>query len=153
MVFNCKSELELDDVAEKVIEIANNFKFKTAFVVGLYGDLGSGKTTFIKRLAKKLNILEIVTSPTFVLQKKFEIQNPSDIFSGREYKNIYHLDVYRVESEEEMSSLRWFETINNSENIVLVEWANLIENVLPEKILKLEFSVVDENTRRVEIIE
>jgi len=145
--FTCSKEEDLNGVVEVVLERAKNFKDDTAFVVGLYGNLGSGKTTFTKYLAKALNIDDTITSPTFVLQKNFNI-DPAKI---DRFKKLFHLDVYRLESEKELGALCWLEIINNPENIVLIEWPDIVEKAMPENILKLGFTFINETTREVEI--
>lgn len=144
MKFVCDSEEKLDDVVEEVLKRIK--KDKHAIVIGLYGDLGSGKTTFTKHLAKKLDITETVTSPTFILQKRFEI----DFYS---FKNLYHIDMYRFEDENELKCLNWQETIDNPENIVVVEWPDRVENMIPDHVLRLYFTTIDETTREVEVVE
>jgi tRNA threonylcarbamoyladenosine biosynthesis protein TsaE len=121
MIWNCLGTEELKQVAREVLQRADGFTEDSAFVVGLVGDLGSGKTTFMKNLAAEVGIKEDVTSPTFVLQKRFEIPNPSQ------------------------------NTISNPNNIIFVEWADLISESLPPHTLKMKFSVVDEKTRKIEI--
>jgi len=146
MKFSCSNEDELDKVVEVVLEKAQGFDENTAFVVGLYGNLGSGKTTFTKHLAKALNIPETITSPTFVIQKNFNID------LGR-FKKLFHFDMYRLESEDELRTLCWQEVISGAENIVLIEWPNIVNNALPEKLLELKFEFIDKSTREVEILE
>lgn len=148
----CDSEEKLIQVAEKVIEFAKQHVDSAAgnaFVVGLSGDLGSGKTTFTKQFAKILGIDETITSPTFVIQKNFDISFPE----LDEFKKLFHLDVYRIESDSELASIGWQEMISNPENIVLIEWPEIVAGSLPENVLNIKFTFIDDKTREVEIIE
>ena len=80
-----------------------------AVVIGLQGELGSGKTRFVQGFAKGLGIRQRLTSPTFVLMKK--------------YKNLYHIDCYRLNKPKDLLDLDFKEIIDDSQNIVVVEWA------------------------------
>ncbi len=144
MKFVCNSEDKLEDVVVEVLKKISKREY--AVVFGLYGDLGSGKTTFTKRLAKAVGILDVITSPTFMLQKRFEID-----FNG--FKNLYHLDMYRFEEESEVKCLDWENTISNPENIVVVEWPDRVEGAMPDHIIRLYFKTIDETTREIEVVE
>lgn len=117
-----------------------------ATVVCLFGDLGSGKTTFVKTAAKTLGVTEIVTSPTFVIEKKYKIENPK-------FDTIYHIDAYRLKSGSELLALGWNEILKNNKNIVFIEWPKYVMDVLPPNLYKLTFTFVDDNTRKIELEE
>ena len=91
----------------------------------LVGELGSGKTTFVKGLAKGLGVDANITSPTFVLVKSYKLKTKS-------YDKIYHIDCYRL-TPEELAALNFQEIINNPQNIILIEWAEKIKKILPKK--------------------
>src|SRR3989344_1195230 len=95
-----------------------------ALVLALMGDLGSGKTTFAQAFAEGLGVKEKVKSPTFIIFRKSNIKSQKSKF-----RYFYHFDVYRINSEKEILKLGWEEIISNPENIVLVEWADKIENI------------------------
>lgn len=86
-----------------------------ATIVGLSGHLGAGKTALVKSVAKELGIDEEVTSPTFVLMKIYEINNSP-------FKRLIHIDAYRLEKREELEALRFEDVINDSGNLVIIEW-------------------------------
>lgn len=117
---------------------------KQALVVGLSGDLGSGKTTFVQGVAKVLEIKNHITSPTFVIQKRYKISSQEF-----DFKNLIHIDAYRLESGEELLSLGWEELKNNSENIIFIEWPEKVSEVLPENIKMIYFKFIDENVREI----
>ena len=96
----------------------------------LMGDLGAGKTAFTRGFAKGLGISEPVSSPTFAIVNEYH--------SGR--LPLYHFDVYRIQSAENMEDTGFEDYFYNSEGIVLVEWANLIEEILPNHAKILEFT-------------
>jgi len=100
-------------------------KHKGALIVGLSGDLGSGKTAFTKFVAKHLGIKNKVFSPTYVIFKKYPIKL-------KEYKYFFHMDAYRLESEKELLNLGWKEIINNEEHLIFIEWPENISKAMPK---------------------
>lgn len=122
-----------------------------AAVLALYGDLGSGKTTFAQALARALGVKEKTKSPTFIIFRKSKI---SPIAAGQEskFKFFYHFDVYRIHGEKEILDLGWQEIVRNSENIVLVEWADKIEKLLPENCIKITFKHLKGNKREIRML-
>ena len=115
-----------------------------ALVLALIGDLGSGKTTFARAFAEGLGVKEKIKSPTFIIFRKSNIKNKNFLY-------FYHFDVYRINSEKEILNLGWKEIISNPENIVLVEWADKIENILPKNSVKINFKHLNGDKREVEI--
>lgn len=115
-------------------------------VLALSGDLGSGKTTFTQFLAKELGVKDQLTSPTFVIEKKYQCG------SGQEFKNLIHLDCYRLNDSSELLRLDWLEIINKPENLIVIEWPERVADLLPPDTLKLSFYFINENERRVEFV-
>jgi len=130
-----------------------------ALVLALMGDLGSGKTTFAQAFAEALGVKEKVKSPTFIIMRKSQIpssksqaKSKSKIQKNKtKYKYFYHFDVYRIHSEKEILNLGWEEIISNPKNIVLVEWADKIENILPKNSVKINFKHLKGDKREMEI--
>ena len=108
---------------------------KTAFVIGLTGELGGGKTTFSQGFAKGLGVKEKILSPTFVIMKKFN--------------NFYHVDCYRIKRPKELLDLGFKEIIKNPKNIVVIEWADRIRKIMPKSALWIKFEFIDEKKRRI----
>ncbi|MBL7045982.1 MAG: tRNA (adenosine(37)-N6)-threonylcarbamoyltransferase complex ATPase subunit type 1 TsaE [Parcubacteria group bacterium] len=113
-----------------------------ATVVALYGDLGSGKTTFVKAVAGELGVEQTVTSPTFVLEKIYKLE-------GKRFEHLIHIDAYRLDSKEELLALGWDSIVRNPKNLIFVEWADKVEEIIPESAKRLTFENVDEDTRRI----
>ncbi len=110
-------------------------------VVALTGDLGAGKTTLTKAVARGLGVTETLTSPTFTIVQEYE--------SGR--LPLYHFDVYRVHDEDELFEIG-FDDYLNAGGICLIEWADLIEELLPERTIRIALSYgKSENERICEI--
>ena len=115
-----------------------------AIIIGLLGDLGSGKTAFVQSVAKVLKIEKYITSPTFVIQKRYKIG-----LEGSFFENLIHIDAYRLESGEELLSLDWVEIKSNPKNIIFIEWPERINEVLDKDMETIHFKFIDENTREV----
>lgn len=120
-------------------------KLKGGEIIALTGHLGSGKTTFVKGLAKGLGVKETITSPTFVLMKVYNTKHKT-------IKQFVHIDCYRVPGLE-ITSIGLNDYVNRSDTVVVIEWADK----LPKKIKfswRLNF-MVDKNkkTKRVIFIE
>ena len=114
-------------------------------VLALYGDLGSGKTTFIQGLAKGLGINKKIISPTFIIMRSYKVPV---IFKKNHF---YHIDLYRVNSEDDVRELGLVELINDPGNLLAIEWPEKILKLLPEKRFDLHFEYMDENKRKITI--
>ena len=97
-------------------------------VICLIGDLGAGKTTMTQSLARSLGVDDYITSPTFTIVNEYEGKMP-----------LYHFDVYRIGSSEEMYDIGFDEYIDG-EGVCIIEWANLIEDILPDEYLYIEMN-------------
>jgi len=116
-----------------------------AFLVGLEGDLGGGKTTFLKGFAQVFGIKEKVLSPTFVVMRKFQLNNLKVL----QFNNFYHIDCYRIEKPEEILTLGFKKIISNPKNIVCIEWADKIKKILPKKTLWIKFEIKNKEQRKI----
>lgn len=125
--------------AEQTQKLGEKFAqdLKRGGLICLYGDLGSGKTTFVQGLARGLGIKQRILSPTFLIV--------------REYPNFYHLDLYRLQKSEEIADLGFREMIENPQNVVVIEWAEKTKNLLPKERIEINFEIVNENERKITI--
>ena len=115
-----------------------------ATIVGLYGNLGAGKTALTKVLAEELGIRESVTSPTFVIEKIYETQHPI-------FKRLIHIDAYRLENGAELQVLNFEELVENPNNLIVIEWPENVKEILPEDHVRVRCEFVDENSRQFEV--
>ena len=159
---------------KETAEIANDFAShlkpnkKMATVVGLYGDLGSGKTTFMKYLAESFGVEETVQSPTFVIMRIYKTSPPNRFSENRDsqsaplslarrgglggevFKHLIHIDAYRIEKPEEMLNLGWNDIIMDPNNLICVEWPERISGIMPEHIM-VKFEHVSKTQRKINI--
>jgi len=117
-------------------------KGRGAFVIGLIGDLGGGKTTFLQGFAKGLNIKEKILSPTFVILKRFKIKHHT-------FKEFYHIDCYRIKKSKDILDLGLKEAVCDSGNIVAIEWADKIKSIIFRKSIIIKFNFIDDKTREI----
>lgn len=117
-----------------------------ATVVFLSGELGAGKTTFTKAFAKEVGILEDIASPTFVILKRYEI-------TGSVFKNLIHIDAYRLKSYEELVKIKFPDYLSNAENLIFIEWPEMVSNqdLLADLTLKFDHGATD-GERTIEVI-
>lgn len=108
---------------EETQKIASGFAktLKSGDVVCMYGDLGAGKTAFVQGMAKGFNIFEPITSPTFTIVNEYDGDMP-----------LYHFDVYRIADSDEMYEIGYEEYVYG-DGISVIEWAELIEDILPDE--------------------
>ena len=132
IMFKCTS---LDDTRKAAEYFASIASAGQCFA--LYGNLGYGKTTFAQYFIRSLNQkTEEVTSPTFSIMQMYDLD---------EYSDIIHVDCYRMEKQEEFFELGLEELFPH--NIVIIEWPEIIENLLPENTIKIEFSIDADGAR------
>lgn len=116
-----------------------------ASILALRGDLGAGKTTFVQTIARELGVKETITSPTFVIMKKYELFNQS-------FKTVIHIDAYRLKDSRELEVLGWNELVANPTNLICIEWPERVEPLIPSNARHIQFIFIDEHTRLVEYI-
>lgn len=97
----------------------------TATLVTLSGNLGAGKTAFTKTVARELGVREIVTSPTFVLEKIYPL-------SGQAFSNLIHIDAYRLEGGAELAPLNLDQLLLDPTSLIFLEWPEKVADTLPQ---------------------
>ena len=127
---------EIDTVAQEVLETVHEK------VLCFSGEMGAGKTTFIKALVKHLGGEDPGNSPTFGLVNQYNYS------SGKILG--YHFDFYRIENEEEVFDMG-FEEYLNSDHWLFIEWPQLVETFLPASVARITLRFIDEKTRAIEI--
>lgn len=141
MIFTSKSEQETQKFGQKFAQ-----RLKGGEIIGLSGDLGGGKTTFVKGLARGLGIRDLVTSPTFVMLKEYRVRDLS--------KSLLHVDLYRLQKPEEIETIGLKEYLKKPDKICVIEWAEKIRDYLkklPAKIIWIEFEYKRKNEREIKV--
>jgi len=143
MEFITKSARQTQKVGKK---LATNLTKKTPSVIALTGDLGSGKTTFVQGFAKGLGVRKRIISPTFILMRSYK---------ARRKRMFYHLDLYRLESNlnKELENLGAKDIWGEKGNILVIEWAEKIKDLLPEYTIWIEFEYLSDEQRKIIIRE
>lgn len=140
-----KSLKETEKIAREFLAKRLAKNENDAIVVGLYGDLGSGKTAFTQAAAKCLGVKETVTSPTFVIEKIYKLDH-------KNFDHLIHIDAYRLKSGDELLHLGWKEIARNPKNIIFIEWPEKIAEILPNNIEKIHFTFIGPSSRGIEIV-
>lgn len=141
-----RSEKETQKIAREFLDkiLRGGRRPKGALVVGLSGELGAGKTAFVRAVARHLRLKNKITSPTFVLVKKHALKH-------KKYNFLFHLDAYRLKNIKELRHLRWDEIINNQEHLVFIEWPENITKALPARAKVIRISHAQSGHRLFEI--
>lgn len=116
-----------------------------ATLVTLTGELGTGKTSFTQGVARALGIEESVTSPTFVLEKVYELPEET----SRGFKRLIHIDAYRLESGSALRPLGFDELMQDKHNLILLEWPERVADALPEADTRITLEVLPDISRKL----
>ncbi|RJR26964.1 tRNA (adenosine(37)-N6)-threonylcarbamoyltransferase complex ATPase subunit type 1 TsaE [candidate division WWE3 bacterium] len=117
-------------------------------VIALYGDLGSGKTTFTRYLVEALGIDAKVQSPTFVIVRNYKRSNNSD---NNGISEVIHMDFYRIQSVDGLKEFDLEYFFGYGEFVTIVEWPEIVENYLPPDTMKISFEYAGENERKINV--
>lgn len=136
MNFVLKDISDIDTAAKIFVE-----KFGNKKIFAFYGEMGAGKTTFIKAVCKSMEVTGTITSPTFSLVNEYETDNGM---------TIYHFDFYRIENIEEVYDFG-YEDYFYSDKMCFIEWPELVETLLPEDVVEVKISVDDNEQRLISV--
>ena len=131
-------EVEARRFAETLVS-----KGDAATLVTLSGNLGAGKTAFTKVVAQELGVAEVVNSPTFVLEKIYQLA------AGKPFKRLIHIDAYRLEKGGELAPLGFDESMQDSGNLILLEWPEQVADALPAQATKVSIEVIENGMRKI----
>jgi len=136
----------LEETHKVALDFLSNIVFgDKAVVVALQGDLGAGKTAFTQEVGKILGVVENMHSPTFVIEKIYDID-----WYG--FKKFIHIDAYRLEKDSELLHLGWEEIIKEPENLIFIEWPENVSGIIPDEAKKVYLKFIDENTREINYV-
>lgn len=117
-----------------------------ATIFALYGELGSGKTIFVRGLAHGLGLPHRILSPTFIVVREYPLQHKT-------FRMFYHLDLYRMENEADLETLGLAEIFQNPAHLVAIEWAQRLGKLLPQVRMDIRFEQINADQRRIIIQE
>ncbi len=148
MIAITKSAEETREIASQLAnKLMNSGKSRNAKVIALEGELGAGKTTFVKAFLSKFGVKDKVTSPTFVLLKKYPTR------SEYKFKSLIHVDAYRLRDHRELEAIGLKDMMSDPENIILIEWAERVQPILPPNTITVHIDHIDKDERKVSITE
>ena len=134
MIVRTNTEEETEALGERLAKC-----LRAGAVVALYGDLGAGKTAFVRGMARGLGIRESVTSPTFTIVNEY----PGD-------PALFHFDMYRLKNAEELYGIGWEDYLDRN-GICVTEWSERIEEALPENAVRVTIQRLSDTERSVRI--
>jgi tRNA threonylcarbamoyladenosine biosynthesis protein TsaE len=112
----------------------------------LYGDLGSGKTTFAQGVGEALGITQKMQSPTFIIMRSYEL-------SSQKWNMLYHVDLYRIESMHQIEEIGILDLMQDPKNLFLIEWPERMQQFSPPNRVELHFIYEDEEVRKIVVKE
>ena len=133
---------DLEHIREAAREFVENIGDRTVFA--FYGHMGAGKTTFIKAICEELGVEDVITSPTFSIVNEY---SPDSSLLSPD-SSIFHFDIYRIKKLEEVYDMG-FEDYFYSGSLCLIEWPELIEEVLPDDAVKVTITEQPDGSRTV----
>jgi tRNA threonylcarbamoyladenosine biosynthesis protein TsaE len=133
----------ITDDADRTLRLGESIgaKLKGGEIVELVGDIGSGKTTFVKGIAKGAGITELVHSPSFTISNEYKAEKLT----------IYHYDFHRL-NDPGLMRLELAEILNDPNSVVIIEWADVVKDVLPESHLSISIRPVSEDSREFKFV-
>lgn len=140
---NIKSEQEMieygKEFAKKILTNSNSFNLP--IIIELIGDVGTGKTTFVRGFANGLGLKESITSPSFTISKSYALPNN---------RTLIHYDFYRLNNPGIMKA-ELEESLSDKNNIIVIEWADSVANVLPNNRIQINIAYDENDSRKIEI--
>lgn len=135
--FITKNKKETQKIGEEFAK-----KITNGQILAFFGDLGSGKTTFIQGFSKGLGIKRRIISPTFIIVRKYDIND----------NNFFHVDLYRVETENDIKSVGLDQIMEDGKSIVAIEWSEKLGKLLPKKRIEIHIDLLENEQRKIRFI-
>jgi tRNA threonylcarbamoyladenosine biosynthesis protein TsaE len=135
---------DLHNHAKEVLEKVMVMQKDTATIIGLLGDLGAGKTAWVKELGKCLNITQTIVSPTYTIENRY------NILENNKFTQLVHMDAYRLQ-EKDLKTIFFDEVLENQLNLVCIEWPMCLGKVEGLVDIMISFEYVDQETREINI--
>lgn len=123
--------------------VKNAKNSRQALVIALNGELGAGKTVFAKGLARGLGLRRPISSPTFIIFRRYPLAKKKN------FQNLVHVDAYRLKSAADLKTIDFQKFLEDPENLILIEWANNVEKIIPRKAIRIEIKTGEKEKERV----
>jgi len=135
----------LSELQEEAVRLVSSLtRGDRATLITLSGELGAGKTSFTKMIAKALEVEETVTSPTFVLEKIYQLGSEASKF-----KRLIHIDAYRLEKGSDLAPLGFDECMQDADNLIVLEWPEKVIDALPVPTMRITLTVQEDDSRTI----
>ena len=135
---------ELHKISHEIVAFITKQKNNlSSTVLCLHGDLGAGKTTLVQHIAKHLGVSQHMQSPTFTILKNYPCQENST------WKNLIHIDAYRINHDSELQRLSWDNYVQNPNNLICIEWSENVPGLIPESAIHIYLNHADQNNRTI----
>ncbi len=138
---------------QQTLQFGNEFagRLQPGDVVCLIGELGAGKTTFVKGLAKGLGIEARIISPTYVVVREHERKVKSQNSKFKSIERLYHLDLYRLNSEKDVLGIDLHDLLKDKQAVTVIEWPEVAQSIIPNQAWTITFGNISENSRTIKI--
>jgi tRNA threonylcarbamoyladenosine biosynthesis protein TsaE len=152
-VFDIHEELDLRHVVGCVIDLLLHYakinQSAQTVVITLSGDLGAGKTTYTKTFARYIGLTDMLTSPTFVIQKSYALPQTSIINA---FNTLVHIDAYRLHDAGDLRKIS-FESLlaEGTRNVICIEWPEIVSDIIPQAHIALQFEHREGTMRKVTV--
>lgn len=135
----------IKEIASFLLEETHKKELEEATVLAFSGELGSGKTTLTQEIARQLGVKEKLVSPTFVIMKKYKVKD-------KKFKNLIHIDAYRLDKGEDLEKIGWEKIVKNKENLIIIEWPERVRECIDKNALKVFLEHKDKDKRKIKIL-
>ena len=134
----------LDDIQSEAASFVKelNPSSEGAVVVTLSGELGAGKTAFVQAIARALGVQESVTSPTFVIERVYELTRQT-------FSRLVHIDAYRLNDSKELLSLGWNALVADTHALIFLEWPERVADVIPKRAHRISLTCIEGDRREI----
>ncbi len=140
------AKINLANLPQVAELIWDNLPNQTPVILALRGDLGAGKTTLTQQLLSRAGFKGVVSSPTFVIEKRYQLTKPF-----RKIKQIIHIDAYRLTKGNDLIKLGWDKLRQLENTLIIVEWPEIVADILPANTLFVDLETIDEETRKIKL--
>lgn len=138
--FRSFSPADTESIASRVVHSLGNSR-----VIGLIGELGAGKTVFVKGVAKALGVRALIQSPTFVIMRVYPLTDNA-------FRTLVHVDCYRLAGSADLTAVGLSDYLDDSSTLTVIEWADKIPELMPSEAVKIHMTAAGPSERRILVV-